>query len=483
MRLWGGRFNKEPTEAAFQFGASLHYDRRLWEHDLRGSIAHARMLGKCGIIPDADAIQIVAGLEKIRIELSEALAQGEDPFDYSSEDIHTEIERLLTDKIGDAAGRLHTARSRNDQIALDMRLYVRDACDQVTALLVSLQQALLSQADQHLEHASTDNADGSQRSTLNAERSTVLPGYTHKQHAQPVLLSHHLLAHFWKLQRDRARFADCRGRANISPLGAGPLAGTSFPIDPAMVAQELGFAGTFDNSMDAVSDRDFVAEFLAAAALCATHLSSLAGELVQWSAPEFGFVSLDDAWCTGSSIMPQKRNPDMAELTHGKTARIIGHVTAILSLLKGLSLTYNRDLQEDKEALFDADDTLRTSLVVMAGMIASAVFLPDKMQAAVAQSPFVAATELADYLAKKSLPFRAAHGVVGAIVRYCEEKKKMLQELTIAELQPFSPLFAADVLDLLAPDRVSAAKTSPGGTAPARVREQLEKAKQICMSR
>jgi len=461
MKLWAHRFAKEMSDEAFQFSASLHFDRRLWEHDLRGSIAHAKMLGRCGIIPQSEAKQIVAGLKEIAREIKTALDNHQDPFNPQSEDIHTEIEQRLTEKIGETAGMLHTARSRNDQVALDVRLYLRDACDEIGQSLLDLQKCLLKQADKHLKKA------------------TILPGYTHRQHAQPVLLAHHLLAYFWKLQRDRERIADCRKRINISPLGAAALAGTSFPIDPGMTARELGFDGAFENSMDAVSDRDFAAEFLAAAAICMTHLSSFASELVLWSSTEFDFVRLDDAWCTGSSIMPQKRNPDMAELVNGKAGRVFGHLVGLLSLLKGLPLTYNRDLQEDKEALFDAHDTLRDCLRVMTGMLETAVFQHDKMLAAAQQNPFLAATEIADYLAKKGLPFRKAHGIVADIVRICEEGQKGLEALDMVELKGFSPLFEADVLALLKPLDVVNAKTSSGGTAPQQVTEALEKAKMM----
>jgi len=464
MKLWGSGFEKEMAEEAFQFSASLRYDRRLWEYDLRGSIAHARMLGNCGILPQREAEQIIAGLEVIRLEIKAALNRNEDPFDYRSEDIHTEIERRLKEKIGELAGRLHTARSRNDQVALDLRLYLREACDGIDQALAGLQQVSVGQAETHLE------------------KGTILPGYTHRQHAQPVLLSHHLLAYFWKFQRDRGRFADCRRRVNVSPSGAAALAGTSFPVDPEAVARELGFDATFDNSMEAVSDRDFAAEFLAAAAICMTHLSSLAGELVLWSSPEFGFVFLDDAWRTGSSIMPQKRNPDIAELVHGKAGRVFGHLLGLLSLLKGLPLTYNRDLQEDKEAVFDAHDTLSGCLRVMAAMLETAVFRSDRMLEAVKESPFIAATEAADYLAKKGLPFRQAHALVAKIVRACEEKGQNLADLSLEEWKGYSPMFEADIL-ALEPVAVVKAKSSPGGTGPEQVRKQLEKAKRMCGKR
>jgi argininosuccinate lyase len=462
MKLWSSRFSKEMAEEAFYFSASLQVDSRLWEYDILGSIAHARMLGKCGVIPQAEAEQIIAGLEAVSHEIASVLEQGENPFDPASEDIHTEIERRLTEKIGEVGGKLHTARSRNDQVALDLRLYLREACEELQQVLQGLQTVLLEQAEKHLE------------------LETLLPGYTHRQPAQPVLLAHHLLAYFWKFSRDRERLEDCESRVNISPLGAAALAGTSFPTDPAFVAEELGFEGIFENSLDAVSDRDFAAEFLAAGAICMTHLSSLAGEIVQWSASEFGFIKIDDAWCTGSSIMPQKRNPDMAELVSGKTARVLGDLTALLTLLKNLPLAYNKDLQEDKEAVFDAHDTLENCLLIMAEMLASAEFQPEQMLEAVKRSPFMAATEVADYLTKKGLPFRQAHGVAGKIVCHCEEKQQTLTDLKLKDWQEFSPLFEEDILGLLAPKAVAAAKTSPGGTAPARVREALEKARRIC---
>jgi argininosuccinate lyase len=461
MKLWGSRFEKDLADEALEFSASLSYDCRLCEYDIHGSIAHARMLGKQGIIPETEAAEIIRGLEEISSEIEAALSRDENPFDPNSEDIHTEIERRLTEKIGETAGRLHMARSRNDQVALDLRLYLRDACDETEDSLRGLQQVLVTQAEKHQENAA------------------ILPGCTHRQHAQPVLLAHHLLAYFWKFQRDRARIADCRRRINISPLGAAALAGTSFPIDPKQVADELGFDAAFENSMDAVSDRDFALEFLSAAAICMLHLSSLAGEIIHWSSPEVGFIRLDDTWCTGSSIMPQKRNPDIAELVNAKAGRVFGHLQALLCVLKGLPLTYNRDLQEDKEAVFDAHDTLSDCLWVMAEMLDSAEFQPARMQEAVEQSPFLAATEVADYLAKKGLPFRQAHSLAAKIVRYCEQSNKRLGDLSLEEWKTHSSLFEADILRLLAPAAVVEAKTSPGGTASPQVREALEKAKRV----
>ena len=347
MRLWGGRFTKKPQESAHRFTSSLAFDRRLAEHDIAGSIAHARMLGRCKIIAAEEARELEAGLERVRA----GLASGEMTLDPASEDVHTEIERLLGEHIGALAGKLHTARSRNDQVALDLRLFLRDEIDTLRTKLAALQSALVTAAEANLD--------------------VVLPGYTHLQRAQPVLLGHHLMAYFAMFQRDRDRLADARTRANICPLGAAALAGTSFPIDPAFVADQLGFDAVFSNSMDAVSDRDFVLEFLADAAITMVHVSQLGAEFVLWSSSEFGFVRLDDAWCTGSSIMPQKRNPDVAELARGKTGRVVGDLVALLTITKGLTLSYNRDLQEDKESLFDAVDTLGGALDVLKEMIAT----------------------------------------------------------------------------------------------------------------
>lgn len=454
MRLWGGRFAKDPSELARRFTQSLPFDQRLTECDIEGSIAHARMLGKCRIITREEAHQLEAGLEKLRA----ALTTGELKLDPSSEDIHTEIERLLFEQIGTLAGKLHTARSRNDQIALDLRLYLREEIDQVRQELRGLQQVLVHQAERHL--------------------GAVMPGYTHTQLAQPVLLSQHLLAYFWMLQRDGERLGEVRKRVNLCPLGAAALAGTSFPIDPAFVAKQLGFDGLCPNSMDAVSDRDFVVEFLAAAALTMTHLSRLAGEIVLWSTTEFGFIRLDDAWCTGSSIMPQKRNPDPAELVRGKSGRVYGHLMASLTVLKGLPLTYNLDLQEDKEALFDTLDCLRPCLSVMREMLATATFDTERMAAAAGRG-FSTATEVADYLVRKQIPFREAHGIVGQIVRYCEKQGVTFADLSLTEWHSFSKEFGEDILSIISPLGAAEAKRSPGGTAPERVQEQIEKARKL----
>jgi argininosuccinate lyase len=454
MRLWGGRFEKKPDELAHEFTASLPFDRRLAEHDIAGSIAHVRMLGRCQIVGAEEARQLEAGLERVRAGLS----SGEMQLDPGSEDVHTEVERLLGEQIGALAGKLHTARSRNDQVALDLRLFLREELDALSEEVRSLQKALLGQAGPHVD--------------------TVLPGYTHLQRAQPVSLAHHLLAHVQAFQRDRQRLADCRTRVNILPLGAAALAGTSFPIDPSFVAEQLGFERVSANSMDAVSDRDFIIEFLSAASITMVHVSQLAAEIVLWSSAEFGYIRLDDAWCTGSSIMPQKRNPDVAELARGKAGRVFGDLMAMLTVVKGLTLTYNRDYQEDKEALFDAVDAVRGSVNVLQGMLSTATFDSGKMAAALERG-FPTATEVADYLVRKGLPFREAHGIVGQIVSYCEKQGTRVEDLSAEEWRSFSREFDGDIADCISPDGAMRAKTSPGGTSPDRVREQLAAARKL----
>jgi argininosuccinate lyase len=454
MRLWGSRFAKGPDELAQEFTHSLSFDRRLADYDIDGSIAHARMLARCGVVSREESRQLEAGLELVRADLR----RGEVIFDPAAEDIHTEIERLLAEKVGPLAGKLHTARSRNDQVALDVRLLLRDEIDQVCAQIVALQSTLVDIAEQHL--------------------TTLMPGYTHLQLAQPVTLAQHLMAYVWMLQRDRDRFRECRCRVNLCPLGAAALAGTSFPVDPHFVAEQLGFDGLTPNSMDAVSDRDFLVEFLADAAIAMTHLSQLAGEIVVWSTAEFGFVSLDDAWCTGSSIMPQKRNPDPAELLRAKMGRVVGHLTGTLVMLKGLPLAYNKDLQEDKEALFDVLDALRPALAVARGMLAGATFDTERMAAAAGRG-FSTATEVADYLVRRGLPFREAHGLVGQVVRYCEKQGVRFEDLSLTEWQSFSQEFGDDILHIISPAGAVQAKRSPGGTAPERVQEQIARAREL----
>jgi argininosuccinate lyase len=453
--LWSGRFDTAPDTAMLRFSTSLPVDSRLWREDIAGSLAHAGMLGANGILPANDVVAVQEGLRAIAADLeSGALTFADAP----DEDIHSFVERHLTARIGPVAGKLHTARSRNDQIALDVRLWLKEALKAVLGEVRGLQAALVARAEEHFE--------------------TVLPGYTHLQRAQPVLLSHHLLAYFWMLQRDHERLSQALVRADVLPLGAAALAGTTFPIDRHMVARELGFAAVSENSLDTVADRDHMIESVASLSLVATHLSRLAEEFVMWSAPEFGFVRLDDRFSTGSSIMPQKRNPDSAELIRGKTARVYGDLTALLTLVKGLPLTYNRDLQEDKEPLFDAFDTVIASLQITRGVVETARFNAEKMRRA-AGGGFSTATDVADYLVRKGIPFREAHEIVGATVRKCESEDRELESLTLEEWEALDARFDAAVLQAVSVEASVAARKSYGGTAPERVGEQLEKAKAL----
>ena len=452
MKLWGGRFDKETDSLMEEFNASISFDQRLYEEDIRGSMAHCRMLGACGIIASEEAELINKALAEILTEIKE----GKLEFTAALEDIHMHVEKRLLDKIGPVGGKLHTARSRNDQVALDMHLYVKKEIIVTVSLIKNLQQVLLAAAEENLD--------------------TVMPGYTHLQRAQPVLFAHHLLAYFWKLQRDRERFQDAYKRADRLPLGAGALAGTTFPIDPKMVAAELDFANIYENSMDAVSDRDFVVEFLANASLLMAHLSCLSEDIILWNSQEFAFIQLDDAFTTGSSIMPQKKNPDVAELVRGKTGRVYGHLLALLTTLKGLPLAYNKDLQEDKEGLFDTVDTIKNCLVLYAALLRTMKIDKQRMYAAVA-GDFASATDLADYLVRKGLPFREAHAVVGRLVGKCIAENRRLVDLTVAELRAHSLLFAEDALACLTPQACVEARSSYGGTAQSAVKEQLKQAK------
>ncbi len=450
--LWGGRFKKPLSEEALQFSSSFNTDKRLWQQDILGSIAHARMLGECGVLPLEEVKTIITGL----VGLYRDIEAGREPLEGPDEDIHSFVERKLRERIGEVAGKLHTARSRNDQVATDFRLWCRQAISALTEQLLALQHALLEQAEQHID--------------------TLLPGMTHLQHAQPVRLAHHLLAHFWAFQRDIERLQDLLPRVNVSPLGAAALAGAGLPIDPQRTAELLGFARVAPNSMDAVSDRDFAAELVFGCALIMTHLSRLAEELILWSTPEFGFVTLDDEWCTGSSIMPQKRNPDMAELVRGKTGQVIGNLVHLLVMLKGLPLTYNRDLQEDKGAVFAAVDTTLASLSVIAKVIATATFNKERMRQAL-KGDFSTATDLADYLVRKGIPFRTAHHIVGQIVLHLSEQGKGLEEATLDDLRQFSDAFEEDALRLVHPEQSVEQRKELAGTAKASVRRQLQKAR------
>jgi len=448
-KMWGGRFESGPAAIMREITPSIDFDKRLWSEDLAGSRAHVRMLGTEGIISKDDARAILDGLNQIEKEIE----SGDFVFRRELEDIHLNIEARLAEIIGPAAGRLHTARSRNDQVVTDFRLWVRAACQRTDAGLLALQKALHGQAEKHA--------------------ATVMPGFTHMQVAQPVTFGHHLLAYIEMFGRDRGRFEDTRKRLNESPLGAAALAGTSFPIDRDATAKALGFARPMRNSMDAISARDFALEYLAACSIAAVHLSRLAAELVQWSTPAFGFVKLSDAFTTGSSIMPQKRNPDAAELIRGKTGRVLGDFVALAAVVKGLVLTYGSDLQEDKERVFDASDTLELSLAAMAAMITDLKALPDKMRAA-AEVGYPTATDLADWIVRVvKKPFREAHHIAGSIVKVAEAKGVRLDQLPLAEMQAIDPSITAEVFKVLSLEASVNSRMSLGGTAPARVAEQL----------
>ncbi|MHB8926993.1 MAG: argininosuccinate lyase [Bacillota bacterium] len=466
-KLWGGRFTKGADARAARFTASLSFDRRLCRQDIAGSRAHARMLGKSGILAAGDVAAILGGLDHVEEEIE----SGAFPWRPELEDIHTNVERRLTELIGPTGGKLHTARSRNDQVALDMHLYMKEELGRVLGLIRGLQKVIVDRAEEHL-------GVGGPGAGAMGPGATVMPGYTHLQRAQPVLFSHHLLAYFWMLQRDRGRFADCLRRTDASPLGAGALAGTSFPIDPEAVAADLGLAGVYENSLDAVSDRDFLLEFLAAGSILMVHLSRLGEELVLWSTAEFGFIEMDDAFATGSSIMPQKKNPDVAELVRGKAGRVFGNLAGLLATMKGLPLAYHSDLQEDKEATFGAVDTVEAALEVAAGMLATMKVKAEAMGKA-AGGGFSTATEVADHLAKKGLPFRQAHEVVGRIVLHCLERGLALTDLTLEDFREFSPLFGEDILAQVRPEMAVAARTSAGGPSPEQVSTQIAAAREL----
>ena len=433
------------------YTASLHYDRRLYRQDVAGSIAHARMLARQNIIDDEDARRIVEGLAAIQDEIE----AGQFPWRDELEDIHMNVESRLHELIGPSAGKLHTGRSRNDQVAVDMRMYTREVLDETEAAIAKLQRALLTQAEAHCE--------------------TVMPGYTHMQRAQPVLLAHHLMAYFQMLQRDRTRMKECRGRTNVLPLGSGALAGVPYPLDRYWVATELGFESVTANSMDAVSDRDYLLDFHAAAATCMMHLSRLSEELVLWSSSEFGYAAMAPEFSTGSSIMPQKRNPDFAEIARGKTGRVYGSLMALLTVMKGLPLTYNRDMQEDKEGFFDTADTLLATLGVMSSVVSTMELKAERMEQAASDS-FMLATDMADYLVGKGLPFRQAHGAVRELCAYAQSNNQTLEQLPMKDYRRFSDLFEDDVYHIT-PRGSAEARNVVGGTAPAQVRAALDEAK------
>jgi len=451
---WAGRFTEATNELVEEFTASIPYDWRLYSYDIAGSIAHATMLAKTGIITQKESRQIIAGLKDIHKEI----AAGALTLSLELEDIHMNIEDRLIRKVGPVGGKLHTARSRNDQVALDLRMYLRDEIMEISELLQSFQRVIVGLADRHQD--------------------VVMPGYTHLQRAQPVLFGHHLLAYYEMFERDQQRLADCFGRVNVMPLGAGALAGTVLPIDRKFVAGLLGFSAVSENSMDAVSDRDFAIEFIAACSQIMTHLSRLSEELVIWSTAEFGFITLSDAFTTGSSIMPQKKNPDVAELGRGKAGRVYGNLTALLTIMKGLPLSYNRDMQEDKEPVFDTADTVISTLAVFIEMLKVMRVNRDAMRRA-AEDGFITATDLADYLVRKGLPFRRAHEVVGRAVLRAGELKCGLMDMPLEEYRKLSSLIKEDVFDALSVEASVGRRTSYGGTAPANLKKRLQQLKKL----
>ncbi|MEQ1601526.1 MAG: argininosuccinate lyase [Methylophilaceae bacterium] len=451
-KAWSGRFNEPVAELVKRYTASVSFDQRLAEVDIQGSLAHAHMLGAQNIISASDVAAIENGLDEILQEIR----NGEFEWLLDLEDVHLNIEKRLTDKVGDAGKRLHTGRSRNDQVATDVRLWLRAVVDDVIVGIRQLQTSIVDLAETHFD--------------------TVMPGFTHLQVAQPVTFGHHLLAYFEMLQRDAERFADGRKRINRLPLGAAALAGTSYPINREMVAQELGFSGVCENSLDAVSDRDFAIEFTAAAALLMTHLSRFSEELILWSSPRFAFVDIADRFCTGSSIMPQKKNPDVPELVRGKTGRVNGHLVALLTLMKGQPLAYNKDNQEDKEPLFDTADTILVTLQIYADMLRGITVNKVAMRTAAAEG-FATATDLADYLVKKGLPFRDAHEAVARAVRYAVERNCDLADLNLADLQKFSPLVAEDIFAILTLEGSLGSRNHIGGTAPTQVKAAIARAR------
>ena len=451
-KLWGGRFTQPTDKFVEEFTASIDFDKRLYHQDIRGSIAHAQMLGKQGIIPQADVETIVGGLQEILGQIE----AGKFDFSVSLEDIHMNIEARLSQKIGEAGKRLHTGRSRNDQVALDIRLYLRDELVEISAYLDLLMDSLLYQAEKHL--------------------GVIMPGYTHLQTAQPILFSHHMMAYVEMFKRDKGRVEDCLKRADVMPLGAGALAGTTFPIDREYVAELLDFPAVTRNSLDSVSDRDFAVEFLAGAAILMMHLSRFSEELILWSTSEFKFIELTDAFCTGSSIMPQKKNPDVPELVRGKTGRVYGNLMALLTVMKSLPLAYNKDMQEDKEPLFDTIDTVKGSLKIFADMIRLMRVNAGRMRDAAAGG-FSTATDVADYLVRKGMAFRDAHEVVGLAVRHCIEEKKELPELTLEEWRGFSEKIEEDIFAAITLEASVNARHATGGTALERVKEEIERAK------
>lgn len=449
MKLWGGRFKKGTDKAVDDFNSSISFDSRMYKQDIEGSIAHAKMLSKCNIISAEESLLIVKTLGEILSDIENGLVE----FEVDAEDIHMNIEKLLIERIGDTGKKLHTGRSRNDQVALDIRMYLKVEIKEIKGLLAELETVLLDLAEK-----STD---------------VIMPGYTHLQRAQPISLAHHLMAYFQMFRRDMERLDDCFKRTNIMPLGSGALAGTTYPIDRQFVARELDFPEITENSLDGVSDRDFAIEFLSCLSLIMMHLSRFSEELVLWSTSEFSFIEMDDAYSTGSSIMPQKKNPDVAELVRGKTGRVYGSLITLLTVMKSLPLAYNKDMQEDKEALFDAIDTVKMCLPVFTKMLATVKFKGENMYKA-AQGGFTNATDVADYLVKKGVPFRSAHEIIGKMVLYCIEKNKSLDELSMEEYQSFSDKFKEDVFYEISLEKCISGRKLPGGPSSEAVLESIK---------
>jgi len=452
MKLWAGRFSKETDAMMDDFNASIRFDSRMYRQDILGSAAHVKMLGACGIIPPADADLI----RKTLFEILEDIEQGRIEFDLSAEDIHMNIETLLIERIGQVGKKLHTGRSRNDQVALDFRMYIRDEMKSIKALLLEMEETLIKLSESNLH--------------------TIMPGYTHLQRAQPITLAHHLMAYFQMFRRDIERLDDCYKRVNIMPLGSGALAATTYPINRMMVAEELGFDGITENSLDGVSDRDFALELASCLSIVMVHLSRFSEEIILWSSSEFGFIELDDAYSTGSSIMPQKKNPDAAELVRGKSGRVFGDLMALLTVMKGLPLAYNKDMQEDKESLFDAIDTVKSCLGIFIRMLDTMKINKANMRDA-AKGGFTNATDLADYLVRKGIPFRDCHEIVGKMVAYCIEKKIGLEDMGLEEMQKFSGCIGQDVYESISLEACVNGRKVPGGPAAESVRAAIESGK------
>ncbi len=456
-KLWGGRFQKNTDKKVDDFNSSIRFDKRMYRQDIQGSIAHAEMLGRCGIIPKEDSCLIIEGLRGILEDIENSKVE----FETDAEDIHMNVEKLLTQRIGDAGKRLHTGRSRNDQVALDIRMYLMDETEEISKMLVHTLETVTDLAEEHT--------------------GTIMPGYTHLQKAQPITFAHHLMAYFEMFSRDYQRLCDCRKRINVMPLGSGALAGTTYPLDREFVAQKLGFSAITNNSLDGVSDRDFVIELASCLSILMMHLSRFCEELILWSSHEFSFVEMDDAFSTGSSIMPQKKNPDVAELIRGKTGRVYGHLMGLLTTMKGIPLAYNKDMQEDKEPIFDAVDTVKLCLPVFCDMIAAMKVNKTNMLKG-AKGGFTNATDLADYLVKKGLPFREAHAVVGRMVFYAIEHDKNLDNFSMAEFKEFSPMIEDDIYDAISMQTCVNDRSIPGGPAEETVKKAIKCAKEYIKS-